>query len=141
LISRQKSHQFYSIEKTSTLEDNTRQLLTSSSTSSQSAPVVPGGTNNVSQEAYVTETSRQTAHGPEPVITTEQPARATTKSGKGGPINAIRNFFSRIFNSSTQRQEERRKGNTNVTGNSAVQTTETTITTTSVATTNPPVLS
>jgi len=141
LIFRQKFHQFYSIEKTSTLADNTRQVLTSSLTSSQSAPVVPGGTNNVSQEAYVTETSRQTAYGSEPVTTTEQAAPATTKGGRGGPINAIRNFFSRLFNPRPQRQEERRKGNSTATGNSVVQTTETTITTASVATSNPPVLS
>jgi hypothetical protein len=101
--------------------------------SSQPTPVVSGGTDHITQEAYVTETSGQSTHGPEPVAST------TTKSSKGGPINAIRNFFNRIFNSSSQRHEERQK-----TANAPVQTTETVTTTTTtatVATSNPPKLS
>jgi len=110
--------------------DSSKHLLASS----QPTPVVSGGTDHITQEAYVTETSGQSTHGPEPVAST------TTKSSKGGPINAIRNFFNRIFNSSSQRHEERQK-----TANAPVQITETVTTTTTatatVATSNPPKLS
>jgi len=107
-------------------------------TSSQTTPVAPVNTDQISQEAYVTETSGQTAHGPEPV-TAEQAAPATTKTSRGGPLNAIRNFFSRIFN--FRRHEERGKSNNNTPADATVQTTETITTTTTVATSNPPPLS
>ncbi|CAF4650098.1 unnamed protein product, partial [Rotaria sp. Silwood1] len=122
-------------EKTSALLDSGKQVLTSS-TASQPAPIVSSGTDHISQEAYVTQTSGQTAHGPDP-ITAEQVAPTTAKASKGGPIAAIRNFFSRLFGSS-HRHEEQRRVNTNVATNAAGQTTETT---TTVATSNPPILS
>lgn len=111
--------------------DSSKNVLSSSTPSSQatSVVVVPSCTDHITQEAYVTETALQSAHGAEPVV-----AATTTKSGKGGPLNAIRNFFSRIFNSS-QRHEDRQKSAT-----ATVETTET-ITTTTVATSNPPNLS
>jgi len=107
-------------------------------TSSQPAPVAPVNTNVISQEAYVTETSRQTAHGAEPVLSAEgtSTTTTTTKSSKGGPINAIRSFFSRIFNS--HRHEDRQKSNNNDPTTATVQTTEIVTTTTTVATSNPP---
>jgi hypothetical protein len=114
--------------------DTSKQALTSS----QPTPVVPVITDHISQEAYVTETSGQTAHGPEP-ITAEQVAPTATKSSKGGPITAIRNFFNRIFNS--HRHEDRQKSNNDVPIDATVQTTETITTTTTVATSNPPKLS
>jgi hypothetical protein len=112
--------------------DSSKNALSSSTPSSQATPVVvvPGGTDHITQEAYVTDTALQSAHGAEPVV-----AATTTKSSKGGPINAIRNFFSRIFNSS-QRHEDRQKSAT-----ATVETTETITTTTTVATSNPPNLS
>jgi hypothetical protein len=113
--------------------DSSKQVSASSSTPSQPTPAVPLATAHISQEAYITETSCQTAHGPEP-ITAEQVAPTTTKH-KGGPINAIRSFFARLFNSSSQRHEERRKSNSHSTTTAAAQTTETT---TTVATSNPP---
>jgi hypothetical protein len=122
--------------------DSSKQVLSSSSpTSSQPTPEVPLAAAHISQEAYVTDTSRQSAHGVEP-ITAEQVAPASTKH-KGGPINAIRNFFARLFNSSSQRHEERQKSNSQASTNPVVQTTETTttLTTATVATSNPPTLS
>ncbi|CAF4647154.1 unnamed protein product, partial [Rotaria sp. Silwood2] len=123
-------------EKTSALLDSGKQVLTSSA-ASQSAPIVSAGTDHISQEAYVTHTSGQTAHGPDP-ITAEQVAPTTTKASKGGPIAAIRNFFIRLFSPSSHRHEEQRKANSNVPTNAADHTTETT---TTVATSNPPILS
>lgn len=112
--------------------DSGKNVLTSSATTSQTTPVVavPVNTDHITQEAYVTETSRETAHGEEPVL-----AATATKTSKGGPLNAIRNFFSRLFNPSSRR-EDRQK-----TDNATVQTTEIVTTTTTVATSNPPQLS
>ena len=105
------------------------------SSSSQPAPVAPARTDLISQEAYVTETSGQSAHGPEPALTASAVA-TPSKASKGGPINAIRSFFSRIFR--FQRHEDRQsKSNTDVATPGTVQVTET-VTTTTVATSNPP---
>ncbi len=118
--------------------DSGKHALTSSQ---PTTPVVSANTDLISQEAYVTETSGQTAHGAEPVLSA-QAASTTTKSSKGGPINAIRNFFSRIFNSH-HRHEDRQKSNNDPTAAATVQTTETVTTTTTatVATSNPTKLS
>jgi len=108
--------------------DSSKQVLTSSSSppSQPTSVVVSGSTDHITQEAYVTETSGQTAHA------------TTTKSSKGGPLNAIRSFFHRIFINPFHRHEERQKS----ANAAAVETTETiTTTTTTVATSNPPRLS
>lgn len=119
------------LEKTSALVDSSKNALSSSPPAA--APVAPARTDLISQEAYVTETSGQTAHGPEPVLEASAAPGASSKTSKGGPINAIRNFFSRIFR--FQRHEDRQtKSNAEV---AAVQVTET-VTTTTVATSNPP---
>lgn len=125
----------YYLEKTSALVDSSKNALSSSS-SSEPTPVAPARTDLITQEAYVTETSGQTAHGPEPVLAASGPA-TTSKSNKGGPLNAIRNFFNRIFRS--QRHEDRQvKSNNDAATTAAVQVTETVTTTTAtVATSNP----
>ncbi|MCC7515644.1 MAG: hypothetical protein IT212_13220 [Bacteroidia bacterium] len=140
-------NRLYIIEKTSALLESGKQVLTSS-TSSQQPTLAPSSTctDHVSQEAYVTETSAQTAHGPEPA-TTEQVAPVATKTTKGGPIAAIRNFFSRLFGSSSHKHEEQQRKSDNAIPTSATgqtnesTTTTTTIVTASVATSNPPILS
>lgn len=133
------THPFLHLEKTSALVDSSKHALSSSSTPSQPAPVAPARTDLITQEAYVTETSGQTAHGPEPALTASAATGAvttTSKSSKGGPINAIRNFFSRLFRSA--RHEDRQvKTDNDVVTTEAVQVTET-VTTTTVATSNPP---
>lgn len=120
--------------------DSGKQALQSSAPA-QPAPAVTDTTDHITQEAYTTETSAQTAHGPEPV-TEEQVAPAATKPSKGGPINAIRNFFSRLFGS-LHRHDDQRKSNNTASSTAPAQTAETTtpITTASVATSNPPILS
>ena len=93
-------------------------------------------TDHVSQEAYVTDTSRLSAHGPEP-ITADQlaPGAASASASKAGPFTTIRNFFKGLFNTSPPRQ----KSSTTVATTVSPQVTETTttITKTTVATNNP----
>ncbi len=108
--------------------DSGKQALTPSQ---PTTTVTSVNTDLISQEAYVTETSGQTAYGAEPALS----ASATTKSSKGGPINAIRSFFTRIFNFH-HRHEDRQKSSNDPTP-AAVEITET-VTTTTVATSNPP---
>ena len=97
----------------------------------------------ISQEAYRTETSGQTAHGAQPAVAA---ASGTKPSTSTGPVTAIRNFFKRLFSSNTPRQTsaEKQTGSTTVTASAtAPQLTDTTTTSatktvTTVASTNLP---
>ncbi len=123
-------------------------VATNTVTTVASSPVVATNTvttNVVSQEAYVTKTSGQTADGPQPVTADQvAPAAAAGASApkNGGPFSAIRNFFRNLFGpGSRQAQGERQKASTTGTASTttppSTQKTKT-IKTTTVATSNPP---
>ena len=111
-----------------------------------SVPVVKSttavlNTDHISQEAYVTETSRQSPHAAQASAAEHVASGATAAAvtpTKSGPITSIRNFFKNLFSPSTPRQSS--KSNTTVTTSTSPAATEstTTITTTTVATSHPP---
>ena len=114
---------FHCIEKTSTAVETVKQTATSSGDSHapprveevrvNETPLASAAapTAGVSSEAYVTQTSAQTAHGEQP-ITADQASPATAgkpKSNSPGPFGRIGNFFRSLFTKNSSRQGDKQR--------------------------------
>ena len=145
------------VGKTSSLVDSGKHVLSSATPSSHPAPRVEEivlakaaplsaavpvvtttnvlHTDHISQEAYVTETSRQSPFAAQAASTEQAVAAAAgTTPIKSGPITTIRNFFKNLFGSSAPRQSQKPASSPQT---AEATTATTTVTTTTVASSNP----
>ena len=143
------------VGKTSALVDSGKHVLSSATPSSHPAPRVEEvvlakaaplsavpvvtttnvlHTDHISQEAYVTETSRQSPFAAQAAATEQAVAAAAATPTKSGPITTIRNFFKNLFGSSAPRQSQKPASSPQT---AEATTATTTVTTTTVASSNP----
>ena len=138
---------FHCIEKTSTAVETVKQTATSSGDSHapprveevrvNETPLASAAapTAGVSSEAYVTQTSAQTAHGEQP-ITADQASPATAgkpKSNSPGALGRIGNFFRNLFTRNSSRQGDKQRNSGTLSRKNAAATNPTTTETTAAA--------